>query len=277
MENGSCIIKKVMAMNLLCCSVCGARLTREGSAARCENGHSFDYAKEGYLNLLAGRRKAGASSGDSREMALARHDFLEKGYFAPLKAALEKEILKNGGSTGLDICCGEGYYSSALRERANDVYAFDLSKEMVRLAAKRKQAECFVANISAIPLPTGSIHMALHLFAPFHDAEFSRVMAPDGVLLTVVPGKRHLMGMKEVLYDAPYENDEAPPEALSFFIDKKQVVRARTKIIGQADIAALVHMTPYGVRSPREGLARLAQLDELETELEFVIYTLKRR
>lgn len=35
-------------------------------------------------------------------------------------------------------------------------------------------------------------------------------------------------------------------------------------------------MTPYGVRSPRAGIARLEAMDTLETELEFVIYCLKK-
>lgn len=266
-----------MDQNLLLCPVCGSPLRRTGNTARCENGHAFDYAREGYLNLLAGRRRAGASSGDSREMALSRRAFLEKGYFAPLRDALASYVRAHCGGSALDICCGEGYYSSALKKDGNAVYAFDLSKEMVRLAAKRGVAECFVANISSIPLPAGSIGTAIHLFAPFHDAEFSRVMCADGTLLTVVPGRRHLMGMKEILYDAPYENDEVPPDAPSFSILKKRIVRAQAEITGQADIAALLHMTPYGVHSPREGIARLERLDTLSTELEFVIYVLRKK
>ena len=257
-------------MGLLCCPVCMAPLTREGRTARCAGGHAFDYAKEGYLNLLAGRHKAGALSGDSREMALARRAFLDRGYFAPLKEALAELA---GPGPGLDICCGEGYYSEVLGREA---YAFDLSKEMVRLAARRGTATCFVANISSIPLPAGSIGTAIHLFAPVHDAQFARVLDDRGTLLTVVPGRRHLMGMKEVLYEAPYENDEAPPRAPSFTVAARHEVRARVRIDGAADIAALLHMTPYGVRSPRAGIARLEAMDTLETELGFVIYCLKK-
>lgn len=263
-------------MCLLCCPVCGLPLSRKERAARCRNGHSFDYAKEGYLNLLAGRHKAGALSGDSREMALARRAFLDKGYFAPLRDALAAYIQAHcSDGPALDLCCGEGYYSPALQKNGNEVYAFDLSKEMVRLAAKRRAAQCFVANISSIPLPSGSIDTAIHLFAPFHDAEFSRIMRAGGTLLTVVPGRRHLFEMKQVLYDAPYENDEALPEAPSFSVAEKHVVRAEATLACQADIAALLHMTPYGVRSPREGIARLEALDTLTTELEFVICALK--
>lgn len=265
-------------MNGLCCPVCRAALRREGRTARCENGHAFDFAREGYLNLLAGSHKAGSSTGDSRAMALARRAFLERGYFAPLRDALADYIGKNpAGGAALDICCGEGYYSAALGAAEDGVYAFDLSKEMVRLAAKRGTAQCFVANISAIPLADESVGTAIHLFAPFHDAEFARVLRRDGTLLTVVPGRQHLMGMKEVLYDAPYENDEAPPLSPSFVIAERWKVCTDAALESREDIAALLHMTPYGVRSPREGVARLLSLDRLTTPLEFVVFALRRR
>lgn len=264
-------------MELLRCPVCRTALRCDARTARCENGHAFDFAREGYLNLLAGSHKPGSSTGDSRTMALARRAFLEKGYFAPLRDALGAYLQPHGAGDGLDICCGEGYYSEVLRREGCEVYAFDLSKEMVRLAAKRGTARCFVANISAIPLPDASIGTAIHLFAPFHDAEFSRVLRPDGLLVSVVAGRRHLMGMKELLYDAPYENDEAPPAAPSFEIAERVVVRAEARLTSREDIASLLNMTPYGVKSPRAGVERLLAREELTTELEFVLYALRRR
>lgn len=263
-------------MELLRCPVCRAALRGGAPTARCENGHAFDYAREGYLNLLAGSHKPGSMTGDSRAMALARRAFLEKGYFAPLRDALADYIGAHCSGDALDICCGEGYYSSCLRQGDNAVYAFDLSREMVRLAAKRGTARCFVANISAIPLPDASIGTAIHLFAPFHNAEFSRVLCPDGLLLTVVAGRRHLMGMKELLYPAPYENDEAPPTAPSFECVDRLAVSTDAHLASHEDIAALLNMTPYGVRSPREGIERLLARDTLDTPLEFVIYVLRR-
>lgn len=264
-------------MGLLRCPVCRAALCGGAPTAHCENGHTFDYAKEGYLNLLTHSHKPGALTGDSRTMALARRAFLEKGYFAPLRDALADYVREHCSGDGLDICCGEGYYSSVLRREGSEIYAFDLSKEMVRLAAKRGTAQCFVANISAIPLPDASVGTALHLFAPFHDAEFSRVLHPDGLLLTVVAGRRHLMGMKELLYAAPYENDEAPPAAPSFEPVDRLTVSANAHLASREDIAALLNMTPYGVRSPREGIERLLARDELDTPLEFVAYVLRRK
>lgn len=256
------------------CPVCGGKMSAAGGALRCESGHAFDFAREGYVNLLRSN-KPGNSTGDSRRMAAARRAFLESGCFSPLKDALGGYLAEaDSAGAKCDICCGEGYYTSALG--GGEVYAFDLSKEMVRLAAKRSQATCFVANIAAIPLADESVGAAIHLFAPFHSREFKRIMRPDGVLLTAVAGRRHLFAMKEIMYAHPYENDEKPPEADGFKTVDTLRVRSNAVINGSANIAALLEMTPYGVHTPPDGKQRLLSLDTLETELEFVVYVMKR-
>lgn len=264
-------------MGALICPVCRKPLVPGGAALRCPTGHSFDRAREGYVNLLLGS-KPGDRTGDAREMALARRAFLEKGYYACLRRALEGYLAQQlpVDATALDICCGEGYYTGALAQNGAQVFAFDLSREMVRLAAKRREALCFVANLSAIPLADESVDAAIHLFAPFHDVEFSRILRPGGFLITVVPGRRHLFGMKEVLYEKPYENDEAPPLCPSLRIAETLRV-SETLTLGREDIAAVLGMTPYGVHSLRERQQELLRLPQLTTQVEFVLYVLRKQ
>lgn len=257
------------------CPVCGAMLQKEGASLRCESGHSFDFAKEGYVNLLTGSHKPGDRTGDSREMARARRAFLEKGYFRPLADALSETIRaeQKEDPAVLDICCGEGYYSEQIsRALPCRLLGFDLSKEMVRLAAKRKlDALFFVANLAAVPLPDSSVDAALHLFAPFHEETFARLLKDDGVLLSVVPGKRHLFELKEAVYDTPYENDEQLPQTTLLTLTGTKKVTAQIRLETPEDIRALFAMTPYVHRTSKEGIARLEQLERLETTIEFVI------
>ena len=74
------------------CPVCGEALSQNGRTLQCAHRHSFDLAKEGYVNLLAGRSKSGDSIGDSRAMARARHLFLERGYFDTLRLAMAQQM-----------------------------------------------------------------------------------------------------------------------------------------------------------------------------------------
>ena len=156
-------------MSDIVCPVCKKTLNKEDNCYRCESRHCFDIAKEGYVNLLAGNHKAGESIGDNKDMALSRKKFLEKGYFSPLSEEITKliQLHKGDNPTVCDICCGEGWYSNEIMKKIPcNMLCFDLSKEMVRLAAKRKNgAEYFVANLSKIPIKSGSIDVAFHLFA----------------------------------------------------------------------------------------------------------------
>ena len=72
---------------MLICPVCGKALQFIDRTAKCDHGHSFDIAKEGYVNLLRGS-KSGDKIGDDKFSARCRRDFLNQGYYAPLKDAL---------------------------------------------------------------------------------------------------------------------------------------------------------------------------------------------
>ncbi|WP_434742836.1 putative RNA methyltransferase [Micromonospora sp. SH-82] len=71
------------------CPVCAEPLTEvtAGTARmlRCPSRHSFDVARQGYVNLLTGRAP---HVGDTSEMVAARDDFLAAGHYEPLSAAL---------------------------------------------------------------------------------------------------------------------------------------------------------------------------------------------
>ena len=268
------------ALTVMRCPVCRGSLQFGSGDAECENRHHYDRAKEGYLNLLIGH-KPGQAQGDSREMARSRRMFLESGVFQPLadgvKALLEEYCPENG--VVMDICCGEGYYTAELAKerKGRSFYGFDLSREMVRLAAKRNCANFFVANIAAIPVRDESVDFAFHLFAPFNGGEFSRILRPDGMLVSVIPGRRHLMGLKEVLYVNPYENDEAPPKAEQFTLAEIRRVKFTAQLTGQENIRALLQMTPYFYHTPSDGLNRLEALSELNTELDFVLLCYQKK
>ena len=255
---------------MLVCPVCGDILNFEKRTARCCHGHSFDVAKEGYVNLLRSS-KSGDCIGDDKASARCRRDFLNKGYYAPLKDALCAIFADKAGSV-LDICCGEGYYTSALAENPKlTVYGFDISREMVRLAAKRGGATCFVANLAAIPIAEESMDYGVHLFAPFQENAFCRVLKKGGRLFSVVPGRFHLWGLKQAVYDTPYENDEKLPTTAQLRLVGTRKVTAQIRLQSREDIQAVFRMTPYFFHTAEKDKQKLENLSELATPIEFVI------
>jgi 23S rRNA (guanine745-N1)-methyltransferase len=92
------------------CPVCGRPLAQAGAGGpggsggpagvrgplRCPAGHSFDVARQGYVNLLTGRAP---HSGDTAEMVAAREDFLAAGHYDAILTALATAALD---ATNLD-------------------------------------------------------------------------------------------------------------------------------------------------------------------------------
>ena len=255
---------------MLICPVCGEPLKFQDRTALCSKGHSFDMAKEGYVNLLRSS-KNGDLIGDDKISARRRRDFLNKGYYAPLKDELCRIFSEQKGNL-LDICCGEGYYTAAMGENPDlQVYGFDISREMVRLAAKRGNGTYFVANMANIPVVDGSMDFCTHLFAPFNEASFARVLKEGGRLYTVIPGRFHLWGLKQAVYDTPYENDEILPQTEKLRLVSQRKVTAQITLVSPEDIDAVFRMTPYYFHTSQKDKEKLLALQTLETPIEFVI------
>lgn len=260
-------------LNIIC-PICSSYVSRSDKSLVCANNHCFDFSKEGYVNLLLSG-KDGALIGDNRDMALSRRYFLSKGYYDSLAKELKKEYdsVKRENFTAVDICCGEGYYTQFISENAEGAfYGFDISKEMIRLAAKRKSsAQFFVANMKLLPLKSESVNMAFHLFAPFCEEEFARILTDGGRLISASPGREHLFGLKEVLYDEPYENDEVVPEYKKLKLIEQKRVTDTITLTSNEDIYSLFKMTPYYYHTNKKHKEKLDGIQSLTTKLDFIL------
>ena len=272
-------------MSLFRCPVCGEALSREERVLRCKAGHSYDIAKEGYVYLLPPNQKHSAAPGDDKGMAMARRDFLSKGYYAPLLDALCREIRARCGDAPvlLDTGCGEGYYTAgvyrALLEAGKSprMAGIDISKAALRYAAKReKSVEFAVASSYHLPVADSTADILLNCFSPLALEEFRRVLKPGGTFLYVVPAAEHLWELKEVLYDQPYPNEEKETPYEGFAYEAIVPVDERIHLKSQADIHALFQMTPYYWKTPKAGAERLAALSTLESRIAFRVHIFRK-
>lgn len=116
----------------------------------------------------------------------------------------------------------------------------------------------------------------MHLFAPFNESEFFRVLKSGGTLYSVIPGENHLWEMKERLYDKPYKNDEKPPKTEKLTLVSKTKI-ADTVNIGEEDLKELFSMTPYFYRTSEENKKRLDGIGDTELTVDFVILEYKKQ
>lgn len=260
------------------CPICGMPLMREPKRYLCENGHSFDRAKSGYVNLL--RRQSSRVRGDDPAMVAARREFLDAGYYMPLLEGLKEILLRYRPEVLADIGCGEGWYScqlvSALHQNGVDTVfsGFDISADALRYAANRMKRmgvsdmDWAVASINHLPLADGSCDALLSIFAPVEADEFARILKPDGILVRAIPLERHLWQLKEAVYPKPYENRPVLEAPDGFAIESVRRIETTVTVTGDA-LKNLFAMTPYVRKTSPADAAKLAEMVSLTTELGF--------
>ena len=96
------------------CPHCGEALAPDASGYACLNGHRFDRAREGYVNLLPSHHRRSARAGDDGAMVAARRKFLGAGHGPLLSEAAD---LLGAPATLLDVGCGEGSFTAGAFRR----------------------------------------------------------------------------------------------------------------------------------------------------------------
>lgn len=258
--------------NILICPICKEELIKENKSVKCKNNHSFDYGKEGYLNLHISKNSK--NPGDDKVMVKARREFLNKGFYENISNKINeilKEFIKPDTKL-LDVGAGEGYYTDRMEKTLNkvEVYALDISKEAIISGAKTyKNISWFVASGLEEPFKDKSFNGITVLFSKLFHKEFHRILEDDGYLIVVSPNREHLVDIKKVVYPMiKYENIDPNDELKDSFDLIKRENLYYKKIVYGEDIKNLFHMTPYRWKSPIEGVKKLEILNELEVTVD---------
>ena len=266
-------------MNLLC-PICRSQLNHEGRRYVCAQNHSFDIARQGYVNLLAVQQKHSLNPGDTREQVLSRREFLEAGYYAPIARTLI-DTARSLNITGpiLDVGCGEGYYSARLADALNEeLTGLDISKEAVRCAAaKYKGPQWLCATASHIPVEDGSVSLLTSLFALTLPEEFRRVLKPGGYYFQVLAAEDHLLGLKGIIYDKlTFKEKDTVPELPGFERVRSVPIRFAFTVEGQ-QVQNLFSMTPHVFRIGKDGAERLRKTERLTDTASCVLNVYRRQ
>lgn len=251
------------AVFLLRCPVCTGALEEGEGVLRCAEGHSFDIARQGYVNLVPG-------PGDSAEMVEARDAFLAAGHFARLSAALAEEAEGADESAIVDIGAGTGHHLArvldAMPERMG--LALDSSTPALRRAARSHPRAAAVGADAWKPLPLkdGIAAVILSVFAPRNPTEMARVLAPGGALLAVTPTTRHLFELVGPLglLSVPEDKADRLDEQLGshFALAERRSVE-HSMFLNREEAAQLVRMGPSAWHVDEQTVAeRLALLPD---------------
>lgn len=181
--------------SIFVCPHCNEGFIDTNQGVICPNGHSFDRAREGYLNLLpTGRLASSAVPGDTANSLAARRRFLSTGAYQPIADALAEAVGEINGPV-LDVGCGEGYYLDCVDSPHK--FGIDISKRAVQMASKAFTSSVFaVANAFRLPVVSNSCDAVINVFAPHSIEEFERILTRCGQWVTITPGSHHLQQMR---------------------------------------------------------------------------------
>ena len=102
------------------------------------------------------------------------------------------------------------------------------------------------------------------------------MLKKNGVLVEVIPGARHLYGLKAAVYDTPYQNEVADFVRTGYKLEEHLHLSGELHLTSARDIGNLFLMTPYYYKTGRTEQARLAVLQTLTTETEFHILVYRK-
>ena len=264
----------------LICPLCGEQLNRQERTFLCPKGHSFDVARQGYVNLLTVQQKHSLAPGDTRQQVLSRRAFLKAGYYAPIAQALV-DAAKQYGADGpiLDVGCGEGYYSARLSQALGlSLTGLDISKEAVRCAAaKYKDAQWLCATAAHIPVADHTAGLLTSLFALTLPEEFHRVLKPGGLYFQVLAAEDHLLGLKSIIYDTVFHRTKDTEPELPGFTRLVSIPISFDFQVEQEQVNNLFSMTPHLFRISKAGAERLAQTRQLSDRASCVLNVYRAR
>lgn len=272
---------------LLLCPVCKNKLIKDASKKmyRCDNNHVHDIAKEGYVNLLMSNQKKSKNPGDSKEMVLARVDFLSRGYYKAVSDKLNEVILEclqkegKGPFSIMDIGCGEGYYLTNLRDNNNrnnieaSYYGIDISKEAVKYASKTNP-ECtwIVGNNFHLPVGDQSVDCMFSVFSPIEIEECKRGLKDSGFFIRVLPRPNHLIQLRNIIYsEVSFKENEIYQVESDDIEYIKECNVTFDMMLEKEDILSLLKMTPHYWRTSAEKRAALDLYESLSVTVDMRI------
>ena len=276
---------------LLTCPICGENLQKESESKvyKCEQNHSYDIAKQGYVNLLISNMKRSKNPGDSKDMVLARVDFLRRGFYKKISDKINEVICEYFKDSEekinvLDVGCGEGYYLTNLKEAIKinnieaDFYGMDVSKEAVKYAS-RSEKECLfvVGNNYHIPAKDNSVDCILSVFSPIDIDEINRVLKKDGIFVRVLPRTNHLIELRNIIYSDVNLNEKVykPDSEKDDYI--KEVNVTYDLDLNNEEFTSLLKMTPHYWKSTPENKEKLEEYKDLSITVDMRIGVFRKK
>lgn len=273
------ISKKMMNTNALVenihlfrCPICSLSMDiKDHAQLVCEDNHSFDLSKQGYVNLAP---QAHVTKYD-RALFEARKTIMTSGFFQPVldRLAVIIDAHTNGSQSSriLDAGSGEGSHLAYLLTELACEYkgvGIDLAKEGVLAAAKDYPGNSWVvADLASCPFQDDAFDVLLNILSPANYKEFKRILKEDGLFIKIVPEKDYLKQLRVIFYEDVEKGKEGNPiDSVAAHFTNVQTERITYDFpLNQTLLENLIRMTPLSWGASAEKIE-----DALNSKMPFV-------
>lgn len=213
---------------IFACPICKSSMkVMDFKSLICSNHHTFDFAKQGNLNLTTHSVKTKYSKG----LFEARRKLITEGaFYKPLSYEIAKIINEHLVKTKeiisiLDTGCGEGSHLSNICDivrsdyfKSADGVGIDISKEGIMVASKYYSNKIWaVADLANTPFKNKQFDVILNILSPSNYAEFHRLLKSDGIVIKIVPQSGYLKKLREHLFNKPEKQNYSNSEMVERF------------------------------------------------------------
>lgn len=270
--------------SIFTCPICDAPMNVvEFQRMVCTSKHSFDFAKQGYINLLT----QPVNSKYRKDLFEARRNLIvNTNFFEALCKSMANKIddylhTEEKSIYILDSGCGEGSHLANISEKVHSHIkrnivgvGIDIAKEGMMVAAKNYNNKIWtVADLAHTPFANETFHVILNILSPSNYEEFKRLLKPNGIVLKVVPQSGYLKELREYLFDEPIKQKYTNEKTVSRFKEQFSILdysRITYKVkLSKEFLPSFVEMTPLTWTTSKEDLTSILQKEFMEITVDF--------
>ena len=232
---------------IFACPICAQAVQIEDDGkVVCPSNHSFDVAKQGYINFMT----KPVQSMYSKALFEARHNIISSGLYDQLQKRLAELAV---GTYFLDTGCGEGSHLARIianRPEATGV-GIDIAKEGI-IAAAKFHTGCIwcVGDLAKSPYSENSFNTIFNILSPANYDEFKRLLKPGGKVIKVVPQEGYLKELRQQAFaDSEkelYSNEQTVERFKESFTQVTVERITYTMPLTKELVPQLIEMTPMG-------------------------------
>lgn len=273
-------------VDLFSCPICGQAMQVENlQSLCCSNNHSFDFAKQGYINLNIQQTK----SKYNKQLFEARRNFIyQTKFFEPMIQTIVQKVseytqTKNDPLYILDSGCGEGSHLTNIchsvqstTEKTLVGVGIDIAKDGLLVAAKNYESKIWiVGDLAEAPFKDKSFHIILNILSPANYREFKRLLKDGGIVIKVVPQSDYLKELREYVFDdlhkKKYSNENTVARFYEeyTFIDHSRLTYCVT--LKKEFLPSFIEMTPLTWNVSKEKLTNFLQNEAVKMTVDFDI------